>query len=333
LDEGYAYRGLIRGCADYNGKAAIGIGAEARSGAREDSSASRLVEPSKNGYAGRGLVRLYELTEDPRYLEAAVALAEVLVRTQLPDGSWPARADAKTGEVITEYSSSVIAVATFLDELNRHQADPRYVKVRDRAVRWAVEDPAKTWAWVFNFDDGGAKTTKANPFGSHLSNFDLFEFVRYLASHPDAAKGSAATIREQLAWNDNHFTFYGDDPLLSFNPFYPSVGEQNNPQFSRRSCWCPMDFHTGNWSLANLAAFQFTHDGTYLHKARAGGNTLTQYQMDNGATLTWMPDARLGISYRADVGMFRHAFWPAGWAMSAWTWAELERMESGRAAK
>jgi hypothetical protein len=131
-----------------------------------------------------------------------------------------------------------------------------------------------------------------------------------------------------MEWNDNHFTFFGDDPLLSFNPFYPCVAEQNNPQFSARSCWCPMDGHTGNWALAHLATFQLTKDRGCLDRAKAGGNTLTQYQMDNGATLTWMPDAGLGISYRADVGMYGLAFWPAGWAMSAWTWAELERMES-----
>ncbi len=86
-----------------------------------------------------------------------------------------------------------------------------------------------------------------------------------------------------------------------------------------------MDFHSGNWALANLAAYRMTKDRGYLDRAKAGGNTLTQYQMDNGATLTWMPDSGLGISYRADVGASAHAFWPGGWAMSAWTWAELAK--------
>src|SRR6185503_4610828 len=104
--------------------------------------------------------------------------------------------------------------------------------------------------------------------------------------HPARMTNTAARIREQLDWNDNHFVFYGDDLLLPFKPFYPTCGEQGNPASftSPGGCWVPMDFHTANWGRALLQTFELTGDRKYLRTARAAANAITQYQLDDGRT-------------------------------------------------
>jgi uncharacterized protein YyaL (SSP411 family) len=91
-----------------------------------------------------------------------------------------------------------------------------------------------------------------------------------------------------------------------------------------------MDFHTANWGSALLAAYHLTKDKRYLEHARAAANTLTQYQLDNGWTMTWMCDRTVGLSpqYCGASGTF--SFWPAGWANSAALWAELDAVGQER---
>ena len=54
-DKDYVYRGLIWGCADFSGKAAIGMFYEPQQYER----LMRMVEPAKCGYSGKALVKLY----------------------------------------------------------------------------------------------------------------------------------------------------------------------------------------------------------------------------------------------------------------------------------
>jgi hypothetical protein len=323
LDEDFMYKGMIRGCADYEGKGALGI--PSVRGTAEEEQIRRLVEPAKCGYAAEALVKLYELTGHRKYLDAASQIAEILVKTQREDGSWPARVDGKTGEVIAEYSTSAVAAISFLDRLNKNSPDKRWFTTRNKAIEWIQENPLKTYGWVLLYDDADARTANSNMYQT-LSNYDLFKFICYAAANPEAVDNAAEHIKRQFEWCDNHFTFYGDDPILGFNPHYPSVCEQGKPAIPNEGCWCPMDGHTVNWGRAHLATYLLTKNKLNLEKAKAAANTLTQVQVDNGATLTWMPDSSFGISHRAMATGSGLTFWPAGWAGAATLWAELVSM-------
>lgn len=323
MNEGYEYKGLILSCADSKGEPYLGIASTGTP--EEQEKMARRVDLSKCGYAGEALVNIYKLTGDTKYFDAAIEIAEVLSATQLENGSWNARVDAKTGEVIGgDYSTSVIAVVAFMDALNEIHPDKKWITARDKGIEWLENNPFKTYAWVVNFDDGPANGTSANPFGGTLSNTDLFKAVQFIAVRPELFSDAASIIRDQLRWCDNHFVFYGDDPLFSFDLFYPVVAEQGNPtsdHVSYAGCWVPMDGHTLNYGRACLAAYKFTKDKTYLDKAIAAANALTQYQLDDGRTLTWMPDKAYGLYCHRAVGNMgpNHTFWVPGVTGSLWS--------------
>ncbi len=285
-----------------------------------------LTEPAKSAWSALALIKIFELTKDLRFLSAAEEMAEILVRTQREDGSWPARVDARSGEVLGEYTTNLTVSLTFLERLNRHRPDPRWIQAQDRVFSWIMAHPMKTYGWVANFEDYGAVATEENPYKS-LSNWDLFPFLRFLCHHPDRVDNSNAVILEQLRWNDNHFVFYGSDPLFTYEPYYPCCAEQGDPSsyhYDSRS-WIPMDFHTANWGRTLLAYFRVTGDEQWLERARAAGNCLTRYQLDNGYTMTWMCDRTFGVS--ALYASRDQTFWPAAWALSAAFWAELAAIE------
>jgi hypothetical protein len=165
-----------------------------------------------------------------------------------------------------------------------------------------------------------------------LSNWDLFAFVRYLCRTAPDHSALAETVTRQLDWNDNMFVFYGSDPLLPIEPYYPCCAEQGMPGSFQGygGCWLPMDFHTANWGMTLLAAYQLTRDARWLDRARAAGNALTQYQLDDGRTMTWMCDRYSGVSAHLSGAPAVHSFWPAAWAMSSAFWAELVSVDEGR---
>lgn len=314
------YGGLVRGCVDHQGRPALGYHV---ADPKVEEKMLRLIEPAKNGYAGGTLLTIYELTQDAKYLDAAVTMADTLARNQLEDGSWPARVDGKTGEVLGSYSSSPGAVAKFMNRLAKHRPDARWGDVEQRARAWMLKYPAKTGGWVVNYDDGGAGATLANPYAG-LSNMDLFAFVRYLCKVSTDVPDWQRIMDEQFAWNDNMFVFYGSDPLLPIEPYYPTCAEQGIPSsFLHGGCWLPMDFHTANWGKALVAAYRATTDQRYLARAKAAANALTQYQLEDGRTMTWMCDRYTGVSAHVAGAPATHSFWPAAWAMSASFWAQL----------
>ncbi len=286
-----------------------------------------LTEPGKSASSALALIKIFDLTKDHQFLLAAQEMADVLVRTQQEDGSWPARVDARTGEVLGEYTTNLTATLDLFERLNKHCPNPCWIKAHDRVFSWVMAHPMKTYGWVANFEDFGALATKENPYKG-LSNWDLFPFLRYLCHYPDRVDNSKAVILEQLHWNDNHFVFYGSDPLFPYEPYYPCCAEQGDPasyNYVSRP-WLPMDFHTANWGRTLLAYYRLTGDKQWLERARAAGNCLTQYQLNNGYTMTWMCDRTFGVS--ALYASRDQTFWPAAWALSSAFWAELATFEN-----
>jgi len=324
VPEDYLAKGLLYGCIRTNGEPYSGL-----YGASDEVREKhlRMVEPGKGASCGYSLLIAHDLLKDAKYLDAAIDMAEGLARLQQEDGSWAARIDGKTGEVIGSYASTAGLGVMFLDRLHHATGDSRWAELRDRALEWMEKNPLRTHGWVTNFDDGVAQSTNENPYLG-LSNFDMLPFLRYLCAQPHLLDSTAVHVADELRWNDDAFVFYGPDPLLPFSPFYPSVSEQGGAEFiDAYDCWVPMDGHTANWALTLLAYHKLTGDEAALAKARAAADALTHVQLNDGRTTTWIPDATLGVAVHLSGTPSGHSWWPAGWAYAAHLWAELARFE------
>ena len=65
----------------------------------------------------------------------------------------------------------------------------------------------------------------------------------------------------------------------------------------------------------------------YLARAEAAANALTQYQLDDGSTMTWMCDRYTGVSAHVAGAPASNSFRLAAWAMSASFGAELAAVQ------
>ena len=223
-----------------------------------------------------GMVDIYAATKDGRYLDYAKHIANVAVKFQNPDGSFPYRLDPKTGKVIEQYACNAIEFTTLVDALEAHGYDRALAKASRRAVDWMVAYVCTTHHWQAAYEDVGA----VQPY-SNLSQMQALPLIRYLCKHRDEDPGYVKLAVSLNRWVEDQFVVFGpESDAYSVHIKGPQVFEQF-------ICWAPMEGHTGNWIESLIALHKATGDKTYLEKAMAAGNAICAQQFDNGAFSTW----------------------------------------------
>ncbi len=145
---------------------------------------SGRIEPDKAGEFGLGLLKFYQLTNDTKYLNASLDIADVLAAT-VRDGNathapWPCRVMPEHGEVLQEYTGNVVGELNFLDTLIALNLGnvAGYSQARDRARSFLLTHVVPNNDWRYYFEDyADDEPTK--------SEFNADETARYLMNHRD----------------------------------------------------------------------------------------------------------------------------------------------------
>ena len=230
---------------------------------------------------GDAMLALYRTFKEEKYLNYARHLGEVFARLQKDDGSWPYRVDPETGEVKEEYTSSAIAPARFLEDLDRTLSTRKFAAVVAKAVDWTLNNPVRTFLWQGQYED----VSKHPPF-RNLENWDVNETIRYLLFHAPNNAEYLEIAGKLNAFIEDQFVLWAEEDGFVKCPT-PSVLEQY-------ACYHPMEVHTGNWLFSLLALYERTHDESFLDRAVAAGNAIVRGQYSNGAFSTWGCDRRFG---------------------------------------
>jgi len=125
------------------------------------------VEPDKGAIAGYALALLYQETNDQRYLDTAVHIAEVLVRNMTAGDEshspWPFRVDYRTGEARGPVSSDMTFPLRLFSKLIELK-HPEFAAPR-----------ALLWKWISEFQIPNAESPKSD---GHLLWVQFFEDKR-----------------------------------------------------------------------------------------------------------------------------------------------------------
>jgi hypothetical protein len=200
------------------------------------------------------LLRLYDITGEPAYREAALEIADVLAATQLAggpqdDGRWPFRVVPATGEVTQDYTSHLQPAVRLFDALAGRTGDPVYAQARDRAWAWLLANPCNPASphyqrWEAFYED----QTPAMQVGErdHYSAHEMI--VELVARRPAGWQELAATI---LDTTDARYLEVGPD-----SPYHP---------------YEPVTLEWEGWPQATYASsFQYARTALLLHAALAG---------------------------------------------------------------
>lgn len=235
------------------------------------------IEPDKVGELGIAYLRFYQVTEEQRFLQAAIHCADALakyVRDVRPESKdfiasetvkspWPFRVNARTGVVVSEYCSNVIEPIRLLDELIRTsdriglsaEQVAGYQKARDSAWGWlySINGPMKTSIWNAYFEDIPNDPDRANRV-----QITPMETARHLIKHPNLDPNIETNVPALIHWVASAFATDGFD----------AIKEQT-------WCYLPMGSHTSRFASVCALWYERTGDPWYKEQAKRYFNYAT----------------------------------------------------------
>ena len=241
--------------------------------------------------AGQTYLTLYDLNKNEKYLQAAINIANTLLKIQLPSGVWPIKMQLETGVADTPNYGIPIDIINFLDRISTYQSNPQYLFARDKAWQWTLANPLKTFNWEGQFEDVQPSEYAYQKMGMH----DPCSVAGYLLAHRKDDSSFLGKALEIIRFVEDQFVVwekplpYGQMGESTATWFTPSVLEQY-------TCYTPIDASVSRVSSIFFQAYQATHDKLFLAKSRALANALTQKQEKNGNIPTgWdtMPPTRI----------------------------------------
>jgi len=219
--------------------------------------------PDKAAIMGLAYLQLSAATSQAKYRTAAQNIAATLASKQRPNGTWPFRVDAKTENIIEDYSSSVIYAIMLFEALDKLNGDRQFRVHRDRAWNWLLEKPVRTKDWRGFYED-----IAHTPW--NRTNYDCLDTIRYLLANRTEKNGYLEMAKDLNAWIEKTFV----DKIPGFAPA-EGVREQ-------LACNVVMGIHSLNWAsmLADLA--RATKDDRLRQRSLQTANYITYYLQPDG---------------------------------------------------
>lgn len=235
------------------------------------------IEPHVVGEDGYAYLRLYEMTGNTKYLEAAIRCADALVKNfksgDETHSPWPVRCYARDGRIegqpMGPYSANVIEPIMLFDELMRlQQGDVAgYARVREGAWRWFQTYPLANNVWVGYFED-------VVPSMENMNQVIPLEFARYVLLHPEKDAQWKEHARKLIEW-------------VTTTPKWPKYivhgatvtteqGDGNNFCCNLPNQCC--DSHTARLAAVEALYYAKTGDASYREAAFRSYNWVTYFQ-------------------------------------------------------
>ena len=167
-----------------------------------------FLQPDKAGSFGAELVDLHKITGEPRYLEAAIGIADTLARNVKPGDAdhspWPFRVHAVTGEVFAskngrfDYTTNWVGALRLFDGLVAMGKGrvAEYDRARRLVSDWLRAYPVKSQRWGPFFED-------INIYSDTQINAGTLAL--YVLENPGWMEDGVATVRRILDWGNATF--------------------------------------------------------------------------------------------------------------------------------
>ena len=235
-----------------------------------------VIEPDKVGELGFAYLRMFEMTGEARFREAAISCADALtahVRTGDAAASpWPFRVRAQTNVVREEYSSNVVGALTLLDELVRlGLGDVQgYRRARALALHWLLSVPIVNDAWSGYFEDVDIHPDPAQ----NTNQYCALHTARWLLQHREVDPQWRAHVGHLLTWTEG--TFGHDTPTEQGRQWGATVMSEQHDDTAK------MASHTARFGATMALWFEATGDRRAGERAARSLNWATYACNEDG---------------------------------------------------
>ena len=223
------------------------------------------LEPDKAAWFGTSYLRLYDVTKDAKYLDAAKAIGKTLAATQGDDGSWPFRVVPQDGTVRQAFGGAPVFFVEFFEKLLTYQDDSAWRKAHERALALMIDRNIEKNLWGTYHEDIRSKPQE------YLSAEPMSFTAIYLFGRGKARPEFVEMGRKVISRMEERLVHTAGHPAAPA----PAVSEQAGFQHM-------MPGHTARYCLALTHLYAATGDGQAKREALSGFNALSYMQSDAG---------------------------------------------------
>ena len=232
-----------------------------------------LIYPCK---AGSAYINLYNATNDKKYLDSALKIAEYYRTHVCENGTWHQMISVKTGESLVPQYSVTYAICTFLYSAYKVTGNEEYKTLAEGGMEYIWKNTVKDFHWEGQFEDA--------VLSQHYSNMTHFTASVIIKDIVDNHSGDPEKIecaKELMRYIEDQFVVW-DKPLKyhkhdnTDNWYYPAGLEQY-------AWYVPIDSSTAGIMSSFLNMHKLTGEPLYLEKAKALADSITRMQnTENG---------------------------------------------------
>ena len=226
-----------------------------------------------------GLLDLYDVTKDARYLNAVKGIANTLLKTQEKDGTWPYMANKITGASEAEQRLIPTWVIFFFDRLDKQYQLKDYRAAREKAWQWVVNNPLKSYQWDGQFEDIKPRAAYMN-----LAREQACDVAMLLLSDAKPSKENIAKADELLRFAEDQFVVWS--PVTDPDAWRKVMPERRKrvelwitpAVLEQYACYDPVARSSAILINAYIRAHEVTNNALYLAKAKALANAMLEGQ-------------------------------------------------------
>lgn len=226
------------------------------------------VQVDHAGDMGLAYYRLYLFTQNKKYLDAAIHVADTLAshaRTgSAPQSVWPYRVVMDTGKVTAEYGAnwapSYTLLMSFIDAKlgNIEKYKDACAKVR----AFVLEYPMKTGYWTDGHSDANVNSN------TYKSNMSASNMTLYMLDDPEFDPAWKQDVPKLIKWTEDNFVFRSAPDAPATHWGANIVGEQDDFLYK-------MDYQTARYAAENARWYAVSGDEAYKEKAFRALNWVT----------------------------------------------------------
>ncbi|MFI4911053.1 MAG: hypothetical protein ACIAQZ_05245 [Sedimentisphaeraceae bacterium JB056] len=244
--------------------------------------------------AGRAYLDLYKATGLKKYLEAGHKIADTYKKLQLANGTWYLVVDIKTGEPIFNNYANPQSIINFLDVLIKDYGRDDLVRVVNKAVKWTIANPCKTFNWQNQFEDMVPEKAYKN-----LSRGEATSFAQWLLQNAAKDPVYIEMAKEIIMYSEDQFVVWSNPPIntnrqteyVLFPAEYYSTDKWIMPCVCEQYLfWQPVNASSVSMISAYRSAYELTGEEIYMAKAKdlADSIVYAQEEYHSGRYLTYL---------------------------------------------
>lgn len=223
--------------------------------------------------AGIGFLTLYKATDDKKYFDAALKIAQYYKENVLPCGSWYLLYDCETGKPLSDNICIEYRFVDFFNSLYEITGDEAWHKLEIGHFNYITEICLKTYNWEGQFED-----VKVSGNYNNLTHFAADKTIEYISKNLSHDKNMVDEAVDLMRYVEDQFVVWGEFPNRyndpNFKPHYTPAG------LEQYYCYWPIDSSTATIMKTFTNMYLLTKDRLYLEKALTLGDTITRRQVE-----------------------------------------------------